>query len=100
MVPSSFTISHSTPAGDSPASTARSTAASVWPARFSTPPSRYRSGNTCPGRTRSSGARAGVDDGPDRRRAVGRRDAGRGPLPGVDRHRERRPLRVGRRRSP
>ena len=37
---SSLTTSHSTPAGDRPAARARSTAASVWPARFSTPPGR------------------------------------------------------------
>ena len=40
MVPSSLTTSASTPAGCSPARRARSTAASVWPARLSTPPSR------------------------------------------------------------
>ena len=34
---------------------ARSTAASVWPARRNTPPSFARNGNTCPGCTRSSG---------------------------------------------
>jgi len=34
---------------------ARSTAASVCPARTSTPPSRARRGNVCPGRARSSG---------------------------------------------
>ena len=34
---------------------ARSTAASVWPARTSTPPSRARSGNMWPGRARSAG---------------------------------------------
>ena len=38
---------------------ARSTAASVWPARTSTPPSRARSGNMCPGRARSAGFVAG-----------------------------------------
>src|SRR5437763_1384780 len=46
-------ISQMTPAGTSPASRARSTAASVWPARTSTPPSRARSGKTWPGWTRS-----------------------------------------------
>ena len=51
--PSSVTSSHSTPAGVSPASRARSTAASVWPARFSTPPRRAMSGAMCPGRARS-----------------------------------------------
>src|SRR2546430_285504 len=48
-------ISQTTPAGMSPASRARSTAASVWPARASAPPFRARNGKTCPGWTRSSG---------------------------------------------
>ena len=46
IVPSSFMISQMTPAGSRPAMRARSTAASVWPARTSTPPLRARSGNT------------------------------------------------------
>ncbi len=53
IVPSGFMISQTTPAGCSPASRARSTAASVCPMRSSTPPRLARSGNTCPGRTRS-----------------------------------------------
>src|SRR5215216_222314 len=53
IVPSSFMISHTTPDGLSPASRARSTAASVWPARWRTPPRRARSGKTWPGWTRS-----------------------------------------------
>src|SRR5579883_1239791 len=59
MVPSSFMTSQITPAGYRPAIRARSTAASVWPARRSTPPSRARSGNVWPGRSRSSGCVAG-----------------------------------------
>src|ERR671935_1927099 len=55
MVPSSFMTSHTTPAGLSPERRARSTAASVWPARCKTPPGRALSGNTWPGWTRSSG---------------------------------------------
>ena len=55
IVPSSFITSQTTPAGISPASRARSTAASVCPPRCRTPPSRARSGNTWPGRTRSPG---------------------------------------------
>ena len=55
MVPSSLTISQSTPAGRSPASTARSIDASVWPGRRSTPPALARSGTTWPGRDRSVG---------------------------------------------
>mmetsp|Transcript_15645 Transcript_15645/g.56193 ORF Transcript_15645/g.56193 Transcript_15645/m.56193 type:complete len:546 (+) Transcript_15645:353-1990(+) len=51
---SSFVISHNTPAAPRPESFARSYAASVCPVLFSTPPSRYRSGKTCPGRTNSS----------------------------------------------
>ena len=49
MLPSSFMISQITPAGLRPASRAMSTAASVWPARTSTPPSRARKGKTWPG---------------------------------------------------
>src|SRR5919107_4789625 len=55
MVPSSFMTSQITPAGLRPASRARSTAASVWPARFNTPPGRALKGKMCPGITRSSG---------------------------------------------
>ena len=46
-------ISHTTPDGSSPASRARSTAASVCPMRSRTPPGFARNGNTCPGCTRS-----------------------------------------------
>ena len=59
MVPSSFMISQMTPDGFRPASRARSTAASVWPARSSTPPGRAMSGNTWPGCTRSEGPLSG-----------------------------------------
>ena len=55
----SLTISHSTPAGPQPAILERSIAASVCPVRFSTPPSLYRRGNTCPGRTKSSADASG-----------------------------------------
>ncbi len=82
-------ISQTTPAGLRPARRARSTAASVWPARRRTPPSRARSGKTCPGWTRSLGPRRRVDRDLDRVRAVVRRDAGRDALPGLDGHRER-----------
>ena len=51
MLPSGFISSHSTPAGWHPASSARSTAASVCPCRSSTPPAFATSGNTCPGLT-------------------------------------------------
>ena len=93
IVPSSFMISQTTPAGFRPASRARSTAASVCPARWSTPPSRARSGKTWPGWTRSLGARGRVDRDLDRVRAVVRRDAGRDALARLDRDRERRPER-------
>ncbi len=53
MEPSSFMISQMTPAGMRPAMRARSTEASVWPARTRTPPLRARSGKTWPGRARS-----------------------------------------------
>ena len=52
-------ISQTTPAGMSPASRARSTAASVWPARRRTPPCFARSGKTWPGCTRSCGTELG-----------------------------------------
>ena len=52
-------ISASTPAGRSPASRARSTAASVCPARRMTPPGTARSGTMWPGRRRSPGWVAG-----------------------------------------
>jgi len=55
IVPSGLVISQMTPTGSRPANVHRSTAASVWPARTSTPPSRDRSGKTCPGLTRSAG---------------------------------------------
>ena len=48
-------ISQITPLGLSPASRATSTAASVWPARTSTPPGRATSGKTWPGETIASG---------------------------------------------
>ena len=59
IVPSSFMISTSAPPGVSPAMRVRSTTASVWPGRRSTPRSRARSGNMCPGRPSSSGFVAG-----------------------------------------
>ncbi len=59
MEPSGFMISQITPPGSKPAIRARSTAASVCPARTRTPPSRARSGNTCPGRARSRGRALG-----------------------------------------
>ncbi len=71
IVPSSFMISQITPAGFSPASRARSTAASVWPVRTSTPPGRALSGKTCPGWTRSRGADSGSIADLDGVRAVG-----------------------------
>src|SRR5215204_4584356 len=55
IVPSSFITSQTTPAGLRPARRARSTAASVCPARWRTPPTRARRGKTWPGWTRSSG---------------------------------------------
>ncbi|MEZ4393520.1 MAG: hypothetical protein R3A48_20820 [Polyangiales bacterium] len=59
MEPSSFMISQITPAGLRPAICARSMLPSVCPVRCSTPPGRARSGNTCPGDTRSSGFASG-----------------------------------------
>ncbi len=60
IVPSSFTISQSTPEGSSPASRARSTDASVCPLRCRTPPGLARSGKMCPGWTRSPGCDFGL----------------------------------------
>ena len=51
MLPSSFRISTITAAGSQPASLAKSTPASVCPARFSTPPSLAISGKMWPGCT-------------------------------------------------
>ena len=79
-----------TPAGIEPARRARSTLASVWPVRSSTPPGLAFSGLTWPGWTRSPGRVARVDGDLDRVRAVVRRDAGRDALAGLDRDRERR----------
>ena len=55
IVPSSFMISQMTPAGFNPAIRARSTAASVWPRRASTPPSTARKVCSRPGRIKSAG---------------------------------------------
>src|SRR4051812_32421351 len=55
MPPSSRMISQMTALALRPASRATSTAASVCPARTSTPPGRATSGNICPGETRASG---------------------------------------------
>ena len=85
IVPSSRMISQTTPAGLRPARRARSTAASVWPARCSTPPRRARSGKMWPGWTRSCGPLARVDGDLDRARAVGRRDPRRDALARLDR---------------
>ena len=52
-VPSSLASSQMTATGGKPASLQRSTAASVWPERISTPPSLATSGKTWPGRTKS-----------------------------------------------
>ena len=55
IVPSSFMISQMTLDGFRPASRERSTPASVWPTRSSTPPGLDLSGNTWPGWTSSRG---------------------------------------------
>ena len=75
IVPSSFMISQITPAGYRPAMRARSTAASVCPARTSTPPGRARSGNMCPG-AQVARPRGRIDRRQHRGRAVGGGDAG------------------------
>ena len=88
MVPSSFITSQITPDGLSPASRARSIAASVWPVRSSTPPSFAFSGKMWPGWTRSCGRERRVDRHLHRVRAVVRGDSGRDPLARLDRDRE------------
>ena len=55
IVPSSFMTSQMAAIGFNPASLSRSTEPSVCPRRTNTPSSRAMSGNTCPGRLRSSG---------------------------------------------
>ena len=60
MLPSSLHISLSTPHSRRPASLQKSTEASVCPSRASTPPSRGRSGKTCPGRLKSLGTAVGL----------------------------------------
>ena len=59
IVPSSFRISQITPAGIKPLICAKSTAASVCPARTNTPPFCERNGKICPGWTMSSGRTSG-----------------------------------------
>ena len=59
MVPSSFMTSQITAAGCRPARRARSTPASVWPARSSTPPDAAMSGKMWPGCTMSCGPHSG-----------------------------------------
>jgi hypothetical protein len=77
-----------TPLGCRPASDARSTAASVCPARWSTPPGRASSGKMWPGL--HEGLRLGLRVGEDRDglRAVVGGDAGGDPFGGVDGDRE------------
>ncbi len=60
MEPSALITSQITAAGRKPASRTRSIEPSVWPARTSTPPCTARSGNTCPGDTRSAGPASGA----------------------------------------
>ena len=97
MVPSSRAISTMAAAGRSPASRARSTPASVCPARTSTPPGRARSGKTCPGRTKSAASAVGVGEQPDGGGPVGGGDAGADAVRGarVDRDGERGAHRLG-----
>ena len=80
-------ISQMTPAGVSPASRARSTAASVWPAAHQHAAVPRRSGETWPGRSRSCGVVAGSIAAEHRRRAIGGRDPGAGLAARVDRAR-------------
>ena len=95
MWPSGRTISQMTAASLKPASRARSTLPSVWPARTSTPPSRARRPLTWPlPRVRSSGPELVVDGDGDGAGAVIRRGAGGDAGAGVDRLREGSLLRI------
>ncbi len=75
--PSSRMISQITPEGFSPAIRARSTEASVCPARTSTPPLRARSGKTWPGRAKIADRWPSVDGRANGVRPVSGGDAGR-----------------------
>ena len=88
IVPSSFMISQTTPDGLRPASRARSTAASVWPIRSSTPPGFARSGKHVARLDEVARLRVRRDRDLDRVAAVGGRDAGRHALARLDRDRE------------
>jgi len=83
MVPSSFITSQITPEASSPAMRARSTEASVCPARTSTPPSRARRGKTWPGGPGPPDGNWGqcLENG---KGAVGGGDAGADAFPGID----------------
>ena len=61
MVPSSFMISHTTPAGYIPAMLQRSMMASVWPGRARTPPGWYCRGKQVSGAREVPGSGFGVD---------------------------------------
>ena len=90
IVPSSFMISQITPEGLRPARRERSTAASVWPVRSSTPPGLALSGKTWPGCTRSRGEASGSIATWIVLRPVGGRDPGGDSLGRLDRDGERR----------
>ena len=90
IVPSSFMISQMTPAGYRPAMRARSTAASVCPARTSTPPGLRAQGMHVAGPREVRRPRRRIDGRQHGGRAVVRRDARRRPAHGVDRRAERR----------
>src|ERR1051325_2375838 len=87
IVPSSFMISQMTAAGVIPAITARSTDASVCPARFNTPPLFARSGKMWAGGV--GRPRFRIDGAGDGLRAVGRGDAGGHASARLDRDGER-----------
>ena len=86
-------ISQITPAGISPARRARSTAASVWPVRSSTPPALRLQRVHVAADDDVVGALGRVDRDLHRVRRSCDADAGRHALAGLDRHRERRLVR-------
>ena len=88
IVPSSFMISHRMPTGRQSASVARSTAASVWPARWSTPPGPRAQGKHVAGLDQILRHRRRRRHDLDGLRPVGGADAGGDAARGIHAHLE------------
>ena len=84
-VPSSLASSQMAATGGRPASLQRSTAASVWPERMSTPPSLATRGKTWPGRTKSARAHVAIGERAHGVGALLGRNAGGQPMTYIDR---------------